>query len=472
MKLQTRIIWIACMAVFITTIISDTLLWNMNRKLLIQEALEASYRTTYENWLELENNLLVSGVSDTDSNAVLYFVKNEKNDYLICVSVIRDSDNQITWNEEIFNHTVLTAEDILQGDFLPYGQMSYLWHRYGNQDFLIFETEYNHITFYWLTDVTYVRNRLHILALAMIGITLAITAIMSAILFCVMRKAFVPLHELAVSAKSIADGDYESRIQIRKQDEIGTLAENFNQMVEAVWQRTRSLEESEQKKTLFMGSLTHELKTPMTAISGYAETLLMAKLEPEEEEAALQYIYTECGRLERLSQKMMHLLELDQSAEWMPEEHSVRELFEAAKNSCDPVLQKRNIRLQMEEHGERFIMDLDLMTDAIINLIDNAAKASEDGSEIFLKAGADENGHVYILTEDFGCGIPEEEQKKILEPFYMVDKSRSRKYGGAGLGLALTKRILERHHMQLGIESEVGQGTRITIRLQNDEYLM
>ncbi len=131
MKLQTRIIWIACMAVFITTIISDTLLWNMNRKLLIQEALEASYRTTYENWLELENNLLVSGVSDTDSNAVLYFVKNEKNDYLICVSVIRDSDNQITWNEEIFNHTVLTAEDILQGDFLPYGQMSYLWQRFG-----------------------------------------------------------------------------------------------------------------------------------------------------------------------------------------------------------------------------------------------------------------------------------------------------------------------------------------------------
>ena len=84
-------------------------------------------------------------------------------------------------------------------------------------------------------------------------------------------------------------------------------------MAEAVEQRTRSLEESEQKKTIFMGNLTHELKTPMTAISGYAQTLLTAKLDEEEKQEALQYIYEECKRLERLSKKMMKLLGLSES---------------------------------------------------------------------------------------------------------------------------------------------------------------
>lgn len=464
MKLRTRIIWISCITVFAAMIISDAVIWNINRKSLTQEAFESAYQTTYEEWLALADNLVLTGISAMDKEAIQYFIKSQKNDYLICVRVLEDSDNNITWDEELFNHTVLTLDDILEEKFISYRQMEYTQYNYEHKNFLIFRTEYDYsIYFYWLVDISYVQNRLNILALAMVGITIIITVIISAVLYYTINKAFAPLRELSASAKSIADGDYESRIQINKQDEIGMLAENFNQMAEAVEQRARSLEESEQKKTLFMGNLTHELKTPMTAISGYAETLLMTKLEPEEEEEALQYIHMECKRLERLSRKMMQLLELDQSTELLLEEHSIQELFEAAENSCSAILAKRAMRLCMEEHGEHLAMDLDLMTDVIVNLIDNAVKASEPGSEICLKAGIDDNGNTYILVQDFGCGIPPEEKEKILEPFYMVDKSRSRKYGGAGLGLALTKLILEHHHMRLCIESEMNVGTKIKI---------
>ena len=104
-------------------------------------------------------------------------------------------------------------------------------------------------------------------------------------------------------------------------------------------------------------------------------------------------------------------------------------------------------------------MDEDLFTEVLINLIDNARKASSAGDRIILSAKGNE-----IEVRDFGQGIPEEEQDKILEPFYMIDKSRSRKSGGAGLGLAITALILKRHNCRMQIESMVGEGTRMKLQ--------
>lgn len=211
-----------------------------------------------------------------------------------------------------------------------------------------------------------------------------------------------------------------------------------------------------------MGNLTHELKTPMTAISGYAQTLLTTKLPKEEQEEALSYIYEECGRLERLSKKMMKLLELDQTTELVKTTCRVRELFEAAEKSCQSLLHEHRIQLVVEEHGEQIWADADLMTDVLINLIDNAVKASPDKATIYLRAEQNR-----ILVQDFGSGIPKKEQDKILEPFYMIDKSRSRKTGGAGLGLALVQLILRQHSAKLLIDSQIGEGTSMIIQFSD-----
>ena len=103
--------------------------------------------------------------------------------------------------------------------------------------------------------------------------------------------------------------------------------------------------------------------------------------------------------------------------------------------------------------------DADLFTEVLINLIDNARKASKRGDRILLSAG-----ERVIEVQDFGTGIPEDELGRILEPFYMIDKSRSRKSGGAGLGLAITALILKRHNCTIRMESELGQGTRVILQ--------
>lgn len=261
------------------------------------------------------------------------------------------------------------------------------------------------------------------------------------------------------TTKRLAEGNYDQRVVVRRKDEIGQLEESFNKMAEAVETSTRNLEESERRKTLFMGNLTHELKTPMTAISGYAQTLLSTKISRENQEAALLYIYEECGRLERLSKKMMKLLELDQDESLFFVDTPVSCLFEAAAKSCEVILTEKQMTLECIEHGEHFLVEPDLMTDVLINLIDNGVKASDTGGKIILRAYDDR-----IEVQDFGQGIPTEEQEKIMEPFYMVDKSRSHKSGGAGLGLALTAMIAKRHNISIRIDSKEGEGTRMILQ--------
>lgn len=149
----------------------------------------------------------------------------------------------------------------------------------------------------------------------------------------------------------------------------------------------------------------------MTAMSGYAQTLLSTKLSPENQETALLYIYEECGRLERLSKKMMVLLELDRETELILTDTPVEKLFEAASAACRVILEEKQITLECIQQGEHFPMDLDLMTDVQINLIDNGVKASEPGGKIILRAYE----HC-IEVQDFGQEFRRMSRKKSWNP--------------------------------------------------------
>ncbi len=155
----------------------------------------------------------------------------------------------------------------------------------------------------------------------------------------------------------------------------------------------------------------------------------------------------------------MNLLLLEEEDVIKPVRVPAKKLFSNAEEACRRSLAEDGICLECHEDGECFLVDEDLFTEVLINLVDNARKASGNGDRIILSAG--EGG---IEVRDFGRGIPEEEKDKILEPFYMIDKSRSRKSGGAGLGLAITAMILKRHGCRMEIESGVGEGTVIRCR--------
>lgn len=477
MKLRTRIIGISCITVLAAALISELFIWIYTGKNLKNEAILKGLQEYYVLVNKIQQDISEKDESEVDYIYLDYLLKSYNDNYNICFWVenldVYDVDYIPPENEveEIYNNTIFAYEQLANLNYKSYytiaefaypnenNYITFAYLNYKGRNYAVFNTVIgDNILLYRLQDITYVQDKIIKLALVMAGITLVVMAVAIFILLMVLKRELKPLQQLNETAKSMAEGYYDKRIVIRRKDEIGQLAENFNKMTEAVEIRTKNLEESEQRKTIFMGNLTHELKTPMTAISGYAQTLLSTKISEEEQREALLYIYQECGRLERLSKKMMNLLELGQGDEIKLEEISAKALFEAAARSCKEILQKKQIQLQCVEQGEHFKVDVDLMTDVLINLIDNAIKASEPGGKIILRAQGN-----CIEVQDFGRGIPKEEQEKIMEPFYMIDKSRSRKNGGAGLGLALISVIVQKHEIKMSIESETGKGSKFVL---------
>lgn len=468
MKLQTWITWLCCMAVLIATIIVDVLVWNVERKNIMSEATSNALNEMYS-LADAYNQTFERSQFTSNSDEVMdiqlqYFFKTRLDEYTICVRY-QEIDGTLVNDAEhgyfVYNHTVLSLDDVENNDYnsIANETISYGTLHYQDSEYLICKyTTKNRLSIYHLTCIDYAKDKLRNLTMYMIVITFSVMVVMSIIVALILRHSLRSLKELNATAADIAKGNYDKRVNVRGKNEIATLGTTFNQMAEAVETRTKSLEESERQKTLFMGNLTHELKTPLAAISGYAQTLLTVRLDEADEAEALGYIDEECKRLERLSKKMLRLLELDTEQKLELHEIPVRQLFERTERLCRKLLETKGVTLQYEEHGECFLAEEDLMTEVLVNLVDNANKASKQGDTIRLIA----NDH-QILVQDTGCGIPEEEQKKILEPFYMIDKSRSRKNGGAGLGLALTALILKRHDVTLAIESEEGKGTTMIL---------
>lgn len=456
------------MAVLIATIIVDVLVWNVERKNIMSEttsnALNEMYSLADAYNQTFERSQFTSNSDEVMDIQLQYFFKTRLDEYTICVRY-QEIDGTLVNDAEhgyfVYNHTVLSLDDVENNDYnsIANETISYGTLHYQDSEYLICKyTTKNRLSIYHLTCIDYAKDKLRNLTMYMIVITFSVMVVMSIIVALILRHSLRSLKELNATAADIAKGNYDKRVNVRGKNEIATLGTTFNQMAEAVETRTKSLEESERQKTLFMGNLTHELKTPLAAISGYAQTLLTVRLDEADEAEALGYIDEECKRLERLSKKMLRLLELDTEQKLELHEIPVRQLFERTGRLCRKLLETKGVTLQYEEHGECFLAEEDLMTEVLVNLVDNANKASKQGDTIRLIA----NDH-QILVQDTGCGIPEEEQKKILEPFYMIDKSRSRKNGGAGLGLALTALILKRHDVTLAIESEEGKGTTMIL---------
>lgn len=319
-------------------------------------------------------------------------------------------------------------------------------------------------SFYRITDVTSVYTDLLALSYRFSRISLLVILCTAALITLLVRTILRPIQRLKESTSLIAAGVYDRRIAVDEPDEVGSLAMDFNVMAQAVENRVEALKEEAERRTLFISALTHELKTPMTSIKGNAETLLMTKMDEEEREAALLQIDADCTRVERLSHKLMQLLVLKRSDDIEPKPQSVAELLAMVCDAAKEQLKQRGLALRVENHMQQLKMDKDLLCELLLNLIDNAGKASPRGSVIALRA----RGNI-ISVSDSGHGIPPEELHRLTEPFYMVDKARSRKQGGMGLGLALAQEIARLHGAHLAFESEVGKGTTVKVVFEHEK---
>lgn len=285
--------------------------------------------------------------------------------------------------------------------------------------------------------------------------------LMNGVISWILARIIVnPIRHISQSAKKIADGNLECRISISNQDEIGEMATNFNRMAEHLSGKILELEDAARRQEEFVGSFAHELKTPLTSIIGYADLLRSNQQTEEEQFVCANYIFHEGKRLEALSLRLLELIVLEKK-ELMLKRVRVAELFQEITGVMMPVMEENGIVFTAEADGGTLLVEPELICSVISNLIDNARKS---GCQTIRLYGRREEGEYFIDVCDDGRGIPEEELERITEAFYMVDKSRSREQGGAGLGLAICSRIVELHQAELMFQSEIGKGTKARLK--------
>ena len=313
---------------------------------------------------------------------------------------------------------------------------------------------------YVVEDVSTTYNSIVSLAWTFAAVSLAGILLGAGCIALIMHRSTRPLTSLAKTARQIAGGDYSMRADVYTQDEIGALAGDFNLMAEAVETRIAELMETAERQRLFIGGVTHEFKTPLTALLLHARMLRRANMTEEERDNSLAHIESQCAWLERLVQTLLRLITLERDIERRPCE--VDELFDRVRQNTQKSLADRGVTLNVQSNGETLDCNADLVQSMLINLVDNAAKAyNADAADKRVLLTFSNNT---IQVKDFGRGIPKEAMERIFEPFYMVDKSRSKKAGGSGLGLALVKRIANAHDAELIIESNIEKGTTVWVR--------
>ncbi len=315
---------------------------------------------------------------------------------------------------------------------------------------------------YVVEDISTTYNSIVSLAWTFAAVSLAGVLIGAGCIALIMHRSTRPLTALAKTARQIAGGDYSMRADVYTQDEIGALAGDFNLMAEAVEAHIAELTETAERQRLFIGGVTHEFKTPLTALLLHSRMLRRANMSEDERNNSLAHIETQCEWLERLVQTLLKLITLEREIERRPCE--VDALFDTVRQNTQKSLADRGVTFITHSDGGTLNCNADLIQSLLINLVDNAAKAYDaDAADKRVLLTFSNNT---IQVKDFGRGIPKEAMERIFEPFYMVDKSRSKKAGGSGLGLALVKRIANAHDAELTVKSGVGKGTTVRVRFQ------
>ena len=290
-------------------------------------------------------------------------------------------------------------------------------------------------------------------------------ALFASVLLVIFSKLLTrPLVKLKNASKEIAEGNFDMRVDeskgITSSTEITELSHSFNTMADYVEDYIEQLKLAAQNRDNFIADFTHELKTPLTSVIGYADMLRSYEMEPNQRRECANLIYKEGSRLEALSLNLLNLIVLkNDDIKTVNTETQV--IADDTKKSVLFILKKYGVKLQVKIESAKINAEPSLLKTLLYNLIDNACKASENGKPVTLTGYIDGDKYRFCVT-DSGCGIAEDDLAKITEPFYMVDKSRSRSMGGAGLGLSICNEIAKLHGSTLEIVSEVGKGTDVS----------
>lgn len=270
------------------------------------------------------------------------------------------------------------------------------------------------------------------------------------------NKIARPIHELTMASKEISSGKLGTNVNIIRQDEIGTLAENFNKMSEELYKIDKN-------RKSFISSVSHELKTPLATMKVLIEALIIDENTKEHKE----YLEDINGEIDRLAKLVTSLLTATRIEEinLKVEDINVTEIINTSIKLCTPLAQNKKISI-INHCDESVIIraDQDSFKEIIINLLENSIKYGNH--EGFIKFECYKKGDkTFITIIDNGIGISQEDLPNIFDNFYRVDQSRTRKKGGSGIGLYVVKKLVDIHKWDINVESTLDEGSKFTIKI-------
>ena len=294
--------------------------------------------------------------------------------------------------------------------------------------------------------------------------------ILSIGMYIISKKLTNPLVKLSNISKDIAKGKYNIRAEENnKNDEIGVLEHNFNLMIDVIENNIEELKYLNESKQRFIDSLNHEIKTPITSIIGYSELLLKSNVSEEIKIKSLKYINSEAKRLETLNSTLLKLTLMREENRKLGKVE-LKEAINNVKNILIYKMERKNIKLNIKIENIDLVQDKELLEVLLTNIIDNSIKASNVGSWIDVEGYYGNNEYI-LKIKDKGIGIPQEDLDKVLEPFYMVDKARTRKNNGIGLGLSICSEICNMYNISLDIKSKLNVGTEVILIFNKEHFL-
>lgn len=240
--------------------------------------------------------------------------------------------------------------------------------------------------------------------------------------------------------------------------------EELTPLLESMDRQNREKEAIANMRKEFSANVSHELKTPLTSISGYAEIMKSGLVKPEDMNTFAETIYHEASRLIKLVEDIMKLSKLDEGkAEIERETVDLYRLTKEIVLRLSPQAEKQNVKIELSGESVEYYGVRPVLDEMIYNICENAIKYNHEGGYVTVWVGQTLQG-IKIVVSDTGIGIPKEEHERIFERFYRVDKSHSKETGGTGLGLSIVKHAAILHDAQVHVESEVDKGTKMEIR--------
>ena len=301
--------------------------------------------------------------------------------------------------------------------------------------------------------------------LKMIAILIIILISINAVFigFFLSQSISKPIKQLYNTTLEIKKGNYDIKVDIKTNDEIEELANALNLTTESLYKMEQDRKEIDNAKTEFLNITSHELRTPMTPMKAHLQMLnegYFGKLNKKQKES-LSVIIRNSDRLDNIISDFLEISKIEAAKlKFDFKETDIKELINDTITFMQGFAKGKNIRLVVKVKSLPLIQaDPDRISQVLRNLIDNAIKFSDEGSKVEISAELI-NDSILFTVKDYGCGLSSENQLKIFEPFYQVESSIKRKYGGTGLGLTICRGIVESQKGKIWVESQLGKGSK------------